>query len=923
MGRLRALVVAGAGLALCTVLGQSEVEQDAPEGRCEATEDVSLLQVQAHSSSLAGGPGGVAAGSGEASSVDSGALGSAQGYPAAGDGDADDLIMSRSEEDGQGEQEGQGIHMFIDDTLWKAFPFVTQPSEAIPPGPFVSEASKRNYDSSCELNFSRQRLLHLFEHPRFVPEDLQPHKNQDSTQLHSVAVSFTDMTSGCPTHYGHLVENVALSLFKHLVDNAQQTWSSLGLHEPRERPTIYVSNVIEMVDKLQALLPTLEIRAVPWVPQFCDAAEHAATFTNDCSGMPQHLVGKLPLLHLSSDGFPRIMFPKIFDEMSTVANDQGWGFLARNTVVLEALQGTAQRFQAYLHRSVCNPKDAAMNRPHVLMVQRRPGLGDGNGGLALDPVAEEHDRILTDFDDLVASAKKLVSMEGDPHGLDVTPTTLEDTTLKDQCHLFGRARVLVAQHGAALVNCIFMPKGAKVLEIAAPSRAMVKFWCSDLLAYQHHRLLPTSDKESGRTGHGDDIAVNGQLVPTERTEARVDLGRFQRALRFVLVNQVPTGVGEAGVANHLLGFMTGMVRSSPRRYGDDARVNEVCARESDKAQKAGAVTASGRRHLLLVSGIAGSGTRPMTAVMDSLPQVVVGPVSSVDDASEMKVGIGADSAAVWVPNYLHDQLLFSAVYAGAHGLGWDKQASPSALLELDKEQPILDYLQKGVCHTIRAIWAWQDKCLPGVGTHALLKEPLLEILMPFLLASNHECTFEHGGSPSDTTAKFVHVLRDPRIHHLPHKAIGLYDSIFEAPDKQRHEATLHQMFGLDLDSEVPGAFEMADTPGAPSTAGNLMKFALVWQWLSVGLHRYWSWNRADDYFPVRVEEVSPPTSPEQIHETYQRMLRVLELPHPGGEAMAQMVSAYRPVASVEKEPRQKVQIIEAFAADGLREFGYM
>ena len=42
---------------------------------------------------------------------------------------------------------------------------------------------------------------------------------------------------------------------------------------------------------------------------------------------------------------------------------------------------------------------------------------------------------------------------------------LEQVLLRDQVELFARAKVLVAQHGAALANMIWMKPGGRIVEI--------------------------------------------------------------------------------------------------------------------------------------------------------------------------------------------------------------------------------------------------------------------------------------------------------------------------------------------------------------------------------------------------------------------------------------------------------------------------
>ena len=67
-------------------------------------------------------------------------------------------------------------------------------------------------------------------------------------------------------------------------------------------------------------------------------------------------------------------------------------------------------------------------------------------------------------------------------GWPVRTVKLETASLRDQVALFARTRILVAQHGAALVNMLWMAPGAAVIEINPLSPEEKYHTCFQLLA---------------------------------------------------------------------------------------------------------------------------------------------------------------------------------------------------------------------------------------------------------------------------------------------------------------------------------------------------------------------------------------------------------------------------------------------------------
>ena len=76
----------------------------------------------------------------------------------------------------------------------------------------------------------------------------------------------------------------------------------------------------------------------------------------------------------------------------------------------------------------------------------------------------------------------------------------------------------------------------------------------------------------------------------------------------------------------------------------------------------------------------------------------------------------------------------------------------------------------------------------------MLKDPILLQLMPYVLDAPGQCKEVSGGLGA---TKFIHVVQDPRIHHHTHRAIQIYDAIFNASEHEAHMARLKVKFQID------------------------------------------------------------------------------------------------------------------------------
>jgi hypothetical protein len=75
----------------------------------------------------------------------------------------------------------------------------------------------------------------------------------------------------------------------------------------------------------------------------------------------------------------------------------------------------------------------------------------------------------------------------------------ENKTLTDQVAMFRGVRLFIAQHGAGMTHCLWMPAGSTVIEIITPSWAghwNFKWICSDVNGLTYHRFVTDTNSSS-------------------------------------------------------------------------------------------------------------------------------------------------------------------------------------------------------------------------------------------------------------------------------------------------------------------------------------------------------------------------------------------------------------------------------------------
>jgi len=374
---------------------------------------------------------------------------------------------------------------------------------------------------------------------------------------------------------------------------------------------------------------------------------------------------------------------------------------------------------------------------------------------------------------------------------------------------------------------------------------------------------------------------------------------------------VITGTGQQGVEanSNLLNRLEWMFNTTPGRYNEQqdprATVRSLCAAEADKMAKSQALQK--KPHLVLVSGQGGSGTRQISDFCQRFPSFSIGPLSDT----------GQDSAIFHLPQSADDFSLFTVASQLKNPfclVNTSLQKTSSDCHDLDDHA--LSYWQDGMCQSLQALRSWRETCHPAA-THVLFKEPLIAMHMPLVLAAR-TCQSWYQDE------KFIHVVRDPRMHHHPHKTIELYNYMFSRQEQEEHIQRLSQVFGVGPTLIVENAFNIQGVgrdPTLQDTAGEIMRFALSFQARFLQAHEAWLEQRPKDYFLLRVEDVSPPATEDHIRHTLQQLLQMLELPD-DEDVMNWATSMYDTQAALQDEPQLKVAIIEEFAAEALRVAGY-
>jgi len=143
---------------------------------------------------------------------------------------------------------------------------------------------------------------------------------------------------------------------------------------------------------------------------------------------------------------------------------------------------------AYLGQQIAALRAEIFRRLRIPDLPGRPGVLFVNRGAPLDHYLSKHAeaklsanvrRSIPNMNEIVAAAAAA--------GLSPELVYLESATLRAQVSLFSTARIVVAQHGAALVNMLWMRPGSLVVEIQPPVQQHVVF--RKIAKYCGHRYL--------------------------------------------------------------------------------------------------------------------------------------------------------------------------------------------------------------------------------------------------------------------------------------------------------------------------------------------------------------------------------------------------------------------------------------------------
>ncbi len=164
------------------------------------------------------------------------------------------------------------------------------------------------------------------------------------------------------------------------------------------------------------------------------------------------------------------------------------------------LVAIADRYEGYDRHFLVYPSEALMSStPSVAQAGRR---------VFVSRASAAHRRILNESECIDAL-----------RSFDIEPVATEKLSLEEEIALFQEAELIVGAHGAGMINCVFSPPGAAVVELASES-----YWFSQaaqLAAVRNQRFALVSGPPSGFR-IGMDALKHDFVVDVDRLTQVVD-----------------------------------------------------------------------------------------------------------------------------------------------------------------------------------------------------------------------------------------------------------------------------------------------------------------------------------------------------------------------------------------------------------------
>lgn len=259
-------------------------------------------------------------------------------------------------------------------------------------------------------------------------------------EFEQVAITAQTGDLSCYVNFGHMLYNLAIPMFLHLVACLASNSS----------PTFYLRDLGLASRSLPGLLPQLDIKFAEWVPQCCG---------DICPQMdPLPPAPEIHLIHFYAVSAQYVMRRAADSEFLAPFRQVVTGFLAPTFQRVLRLSGEWWPYEApahlitYAHRAEAEwvPDDPI---PH------------GEGRRSLQNARE------------VAWRLQRFARE---HGFGFMLVDFKPQTLLEDARRMHHTHVLVGQHGAGLHNCLFMRPGSLVVELSRAWRLGYRsiFWCS-------------------------------------------------------------------------------------------------------------------------------------------------------------------------------------------------------------------------------------------------------------------------------------------------------------------------------------------------------------------------------------------------------------------------------------------------------------
>lgn len=321
-------------------------------------------------------------------------------------------------------------------------------------------------------------------------------------QNDKVTITFND-TAGSVSHFYHTVMNAMFPLYAKMI----LPFALNGAQPPHRR--IYLPDVGGTLFLVQEVFPWFDFTFVP-----LDAINRSRpwpfySLTSDSFGLPPFntsLTNYRKITH-QLNGFRHYVLHQ-FETLEMSYDQAEDHYKAESLENIVTLTGLDAQLLANLARNLVRQLDGG----DLLYVSRREPAG--NSGDVKDGVSRSgaDKRYIANEDRMVTILRMLLKLDIVTHPFSRAPQVhmahLGNMTFGAQVQLHRKTNVLMSQHGAALVHCLWMPHAAALIEITEPNGPRYFNWlCKQVreMKYMQYRM---KDKCGGKCSEGE-----GEVIP--------------------------------------------------------------------------------------------------------------------------------------------------------------------------------------------------------------------------------------------------------------------------------------------------------------------------------------------------------------------------------------------------------------------------